>query len=444
LPGPEPQDIRLLDLFRKLSDSLTHDNNVAPGEAYLDYSRPLPLCSPTDTSDRILHYFDIIPLLCPTHSYFDDKQGSIEDYAIYQQHPDSKYWFVYPRCKYDHLNNPYRRYRLSRTHAARTVKKILTLKEVCHLDNLKVLATELTFDEDLTLWLASQPGAFDMAWRLLPKWLDVCLAKARGQSATLAAIATLHFWSTKDPKKYHFHFHICWLNYLQVEAFVDPRDGQTHDLVQRPFPINEDGKRVPFTKAQLAQLRASWKRIQVNFARRHRIDCPSLKGDGEVDIYVKYLDLNRERGVASFANRLKYMCRPPIVDYARASNKNPEYPLPTDHLVRYTTKARTFGYWKRLRTMFRHLDASDICKLSPLTGRPMKYLGRKTREEILEHAHGQLGRLDFRKGKAIRGLLTQKDLDTLKSLDYSTYPNAGWYKAHRYDPGALLAARGPP
>ncbi|GAI51105.1 unnamed protein product, partial [marine sediment metagenome] len=106
MPEADPQDEILADRCRQLSDSLNHDNKPAPGAAYLDYSRPLPLCSPTKTCDRILHYFDIIPLLRPTHPSFDDKQGSIEDYSAYKQDPDSEHWFVYPRCKYDHLNNP--------------------------------------------------------------------------------------------------------------------------------------------------------------------------------------------------------------------------------------------------------------------------------------------------------------------------------------------------
>lgn len=402
------------------------------------------MSSPTETCDRILHYFDIIPLLRPTYPYFDDKQGSIEDYSAYKQDPDREYWFVYPRCKYDHLNNPHRRYRLSRSNAARTVKKILALQEACHLDKLKVLTTDLTFPDEISDWLASQPGGLDMAWRLLPKFLDDCLAKLQGQPATLAAIVTLHFWSTKDPDHYHFHFHICWLNYLQRQAFDDPEHGQTYELVERPFPINEDTKRLPYTKAGLAQLRAGWKRILANFARRHRIDCPSLKEDGEVDIHVHYFDLNTDRGRAGFSNRLKYMTRPPIVDYAKASNKNPNYPWPTELIQKYTTKARPFGYWKHLKTLIGELPKSDICKLSPSTGKPMEYVGRVTREQVLAHAHGQLGRLDFRKGKPIRGLLIEKDLDLLKALDYSTYPNAGWYKAHRYDPGALLAPQEPP
>ncbi|GAI48229.1 unnamed protein product, partial [marine sediment metagenome] len=141
---------------------------------------------------------------------------------------------------------------------------------------------------------------------------------------------------------------------------------------------------------------------------------------------------------------LKYMCRPPIVDYAKASNKNPNYPWPTERIQRYTTKARTFGYWKHLKTLIGELPTSDICKLSPLTGKPMEYVGRVTREQVLAHSAGELGRLDFRKGKPIFGALTAQELDTLKALDYSTYPNAGWYKAHRYDPGALLAPQEPP
>ncbi|GAH69910.1 unnamed protein product, partial [marine sediment metagenome] len=257
--------------------------------------------------------------------------------------------FLYPRCKYEHKDNPYRRYRLSRSNTARTYKKILALKEACHLDKLKAINFELTFDKDLSNWLGPQPGGIDMAWRLLPKWLDNCLAPLMPEHSTMALWVTLHFWSTDDPKVYHFHFHGFLLNYVEMPASDDPEHPQSRPFRERPFPINEDGKRVPFTKADLKWLRWGSRKAQRQLAERHHVDCPSLNQDEETDFYVQYLDFNKEADVPRIINRLKYMKRPPIVDYAKASNKNPDYPWATEQILRYSTPMRTFGYARRLK-----------------------------------------------------------------------------------------------
>ncbi len=397
-----------------------------------------------DSCDRIVHFFDVQPLLLPTHPCFEDKQGSTEDYAGYKHDSESKCLLLYPRCKYEHRNNPYRRYRQGRKHTARTFKKLMAFKEANHLDNLKAITFVLPLDKELSQWLGPQPGGREMAWRLLPKFLDNCLARLMPEHSTMAVWATLHFWSTRDPKVFHFHFHLFLLNYVEVPAFDDPENGQTYELVERPFPINEDGKRTPFTKAQLAELRAGSRRLQANFAYYHRIDAPSLAEGKEADLRVEYLSFSKEADRPKIINRLNYMKRHPIVDYAKASNKNHSYPWPTELMWKYTTPMRTFGYAKRLKDLTGEVDDSDKCKLSPLTGKKMEYIGRFTREQVLEHAQGQLGRLDFRKGKPLLGVLTEQELDWLKAVDYSEYPHLGWYKAHRDDPAALLASRAPP
>jgi len=392
----------------------------------------------------IVRFFDIKPLLRPTHPFFKDKQGFIEDYAAYKTDPNSEHFLLYPKCRYEHRNNPHRRFRLSRSHTGRTFKKLIDLREACHLANLKFVNLDLTLAKELSEWLGQQPGGHEMAWRLFKHWLDNCLAKLMPQDSTMALWAVLHFWSTKNPLEPHFHFHICLLNYVEVLAFDDPENGQTYELGERPFPVNEDGKRTPFTKAQLAELRSGSRRIQANFAYRHRIDAPSLAQDQEADLYVAYLNFNKPDDTPRIINRLKYMTRPPIVDYARVSNKNKSYPNPTELILKYTTQMRTFGFARRLKGLIGEVDDSEICKLSPLTGKKMEYIGRLTREEALYHAQGTLGRLDFIKGKPVFGELTERELDWLKEVDYSEYPNPGWYKAHRDDPDALLAPRPPP
>ncbi len=416
----------------------------ATGGAYLDYSRPLGVFSYLKSTDCVLHFFDIIPLLRPMHPCFQHKQGFIEDYAAYKHDPESEHWLVYPRCRYEHKDNPYRRYRLSRSHTARTFSKLNALKEAQHLDNLKAINFDLTFDKDISKWLAQQPGGLDIAWRKLDLWLDNCLAPLMPEHSTMALWVTLHFWSTDHPLEPHFHFHGCLLNYVEVPASDDPGNGQTHSFVERLFPINENGKRLPFTKKQLKWLRAGLRRAQRKLAKRHHIDCPSLRKDKETDLFVAYLDFNKEDHIPRIINRLKYMTRPPIVDYAKASNKNHSYPWPTERILRYSTRVRTFGYAKRLKPLIGEVDDSDLCKPSPLTGKKMEYIGRFTREQVLAHAQGQLGRLDFRKGEPMFGELTEQELDWFKAVDYSEYPNPGWYKEHKNNPTKERAQRAPP
>lgn len=383
-------------------------------------------------------------MLRPTHSYFINRQGFIEEYSAYKHDSESKRLLLYPRCKYQDKNNPYRRYRLSRSNTARTVKKLLAFKETNHLDRLKSINFELTFNKELSQWLGSQPGGLEMAWRRFSRWRDNYLAKLMPDRSATALWVTLHFWSTDDPISYHFHFHACLLNYVELPAFDDPENGQAYHFVERFFPISEDGKLKPFTNAQLKVLKSGWKKVEADFCYRHRIDSPSLGEGRKVNLSFSYLDFNKADHIPRIVNRLKYMTRPPIVDYAKASNQHPNYPWPTERLVKYTTKLRTFGYAKHLKAFIGQVDDSDSCKLSPLTGGKMEYVGRFTREELLFRAGGQLGRLDFRKGKPILGTLTDQELDWLKAVDYLSYPNPGWYKAHRDDPAALLAPRAPP
>ena len=352
------------------------------------------------------------------------------DYAAYKRDESCQHYLLYPRCKYQHRNNPYRRYKIARDHASKTVREIFDLKEAAHLENLKVTVLTLTFPKELSQALAEKSTGLDIAWRTFQRFWDNCFLALDKDSPGLSCMANLHFWSSILPLLPHFHIHILLLNYRLVLVAVDPENGQSFELVERRFPVNEDGKRLPFTKSQFEQLRSGWKLDLKQMAFRHKIPCPSLENDGDVNLEAHYFDLNRSRDRAGFSNYLKYQTRPPIVDYARYSNKNLNCPDPTELIQTYTNKTRVYGWLNNRKGIIGTLPATEKTKLSPFDSKPMIYAGRLTLDQVLYTSGGELGSLDFRKGKPILRDLSQDDIDWLRKADYWTYPNTGWFKEH--------------
>ncbi|GAI36661.1 unnamed protein product, partial [marine sediment metagenome] len=189
----------------------------------------------------------------------------------------------------------------------------------------------------------------------------------------------------------------------------DSEDGESFELVERQFPVNEDTKRLPFTKAQLTQLRACWKNCLILMAFRHIIPCHTLEAGSDVDLEANYFNLDQDQGRASFANLLKYQTRPPMVDYARYSNEHLDCPDPTELIQTYSNKTRVYGWLKYRKSIVGTLPATDKTKLSPFDSKPMIYVGRISTEGLISRSGGKLGSLDFRKGKPILGDLSQGD-----------------------------------
>jgi len=244
-------------------------------------------------------------------------------------------------------------------------------------------------------------------------------------------MVNLHFWKTKNPLLHHFHFHVLLFPYAFVKAFDDPENGEAFELVRRQFPIAENGKRMPFTEAQLDQLKTSWKKAVLNCCFRHGVSCPSLEAGGDVDIFFKYIDLSTGKGKAYFVHRLKYQTRPPIVDFTKYSNRNLDCAWPSEKLLTYTNRTRVYGWLGNRKAMVPEKPSSAICKLSPFDSKPMTYVGVMTLNQVLAQSGGKLGTLDFRKGKPIFGNLTEAQLAWLKAADYSALGNPG-QNLHEY------------
>lgn len=345
---------------------------------------------------------------------------------MYHYDEASQQVLLYPRCKFQHRLNPYRLHMLARTHTARTIKKVLALRDTNHLDDFRMTKIVLTVPQELSKWLAKQSGGVLMMWRLYNRFWADCLLKLDDQSSGQAALVWLHTWKSKTPLEHHSHFHICLPNYREVPAFDDPEHGQTYELVKRPWHLNNTGTPVPFDDDQREAIQASWTQYVANFCKRHRIKCQAFQEGRMLDIYIQYICLDDPDGTQKLIHTINYNGRHPLEDYALYSNDHPDCAYPSQHLQTYTNKARAFGYWKHLKALIGKVDDSDISKLSPLTGKPMQYVGRVTLSQLLERTGGQLGSLDFVNGKLVPGDLTKEDIDRLKSVDYNAPGNAGY------------------
>lgn len=300
------------------------------------------------------------------------------------------------------------------------------MREANHLDDFKISDIVLTVPHELSEWLGEQPGARGMAWRFFNRWWADCLLKLDDQSSGQAALVWLHPWKSKTPNEQHWHFHGLLPNYREVKAFDDPEYGEARQLIKRLWRLNNTGTPVPFDDDQREAIQAGWTQYVKNFCKRHRIKCQALEEGRVLDVWIQYTRLDDPDGISKLIHRINYNGRHPLEDYAVYSNDHPDCPDPSKLLQTYSNKARAFGYWKHLKRLGGEVADSEICKLSPETGKPMKYVGCPTLSELLRSSGGQLGSLDFEMGELVAADLTEADIDWLKSVDYYAPGSPGY------------------
>ncbi|GAI67822.1 unnamed protein product, partial [marine sediment metagenome] len=127
-------------------------------------------------------------------------------------------------------------------------------------------------------------------------------------------------------------------------------------------------------------------------------------------------------GRAKWLHNLAYFGRHPIIDYAKYTIKHPDCAMPPERIQHYANITRVGGW---LRDINRLLVAGDTGrdkqKRSPFTGKPMLSVGSISVESLLELSGGDLGYIDFVKGKPVFGDLTPDDIEWLKQAQH--YPN---------------------
>lgn len=406
--------------------------NFAPGQTPL---RLKELLRKIDEKDRISGRKELSELLQPEHPFFADKRGFIESLSAYRHGEESTHYHFYPRVKGHLALNPYRKKQLSRGHTARFMEQLDFLIEARKLDDFKLVKIEAGFATEISVYLSKQPRATNLAWAMWQRFLERVVAVVGKESSGQACRANLHLWSTENPFKSHYHFHAYVPNYRLVEVpLLEDDEGQpARELVRRSWHRQRGGTLVPYSEDELGLLRAGWRKIQLDFAHWHKISMPALEQGGEADVRVKFLNPRDTEDRARIIHDVTYFGRHPLEDYAKFTIQHPDCGNPPEVLVRYQNRARSFGWWSGIKQLTKECDSMKKReRLSQLTGKPMIYVGTISVEGLIERSGGDLGYIDFVKGKPVIGDLTPEEVERLRKMAYHPpprpppWPEEGW------------------
>lgn len=366
-------------------------------------------------SYRIVGFKKLRGLLRPEHPYFEGDYAWIRDFGYYS---DDNSNFCFPRVMARTRNNPYRKSQLRSKQTARTIKKLLALKESAKLDDFKVAIVVLTFPKEISEWLCRQPGDRDMAWRLFKRFWNEDYSTLDDDSDGQAAYVNLHKWKTEQPTSPHYHFHCIVPNYRLAENGVvqDEDSNNAYEFVKKSWHRQSGGRLVPFSDRALDLMKQRWHSRLVAFARRHSLRGSWMDDWRGIDVFVEYVAWDSDIGKAKLMNKLGYQSRHWLEDYAEYSNRHLDCELPPGWLEGYDNKARVFGWWASLKSLTEGVELEDKEKLSPIDGEKMEYKGTISLEGLLRLSEGKLGYLEFYKGQPIEGELTKDDIEWLRSV----------------------------
>jgi len=392
---------------------------AAPPGGYLE-APPQQGSSPTSLlydgiSYRIVGFKKLRQLLRPKHSYFEGDYAWIKDFAYYS---DGNSQFCYPRIKTRTRNNPYRKSQLRSKHTARTIKKLIALRQSSNLDDFKVAIIVPTFPKEVSEWLSRQPGDRDMVWRLFKRFWNEDFLTLDDDSDGQAAYVNLHKWKTELPTSPHYHFHCFVPNYRLAECgAVQGDDGNNaYEFVKKSWYKQRGGRLVPFSDNILDLLKQRWHSRLVKFARRHSLRGAWMDDWRGIDVFVEYVSWDSDIGKAKLMNKLGYQSRHWVEDYAEYSNKHLDCELPPGWLQGYDNKARVFGWWASLKSLTQGVELEDKEKLSPVDGKPLEFKYMVSLDGLLHLSKGKLGYLEFYKGQPFAGELTKDDIEWLRSV----------------------------
>ena len=370
---------------------------------------------------RLVGMSKVRSLLKPRHKWFADRQGEIVEWQGYECTEFPRPVFAYPSLSLvtDQLNP----YRLSVKAGHSAMKSLRVLGDVLAINEIrgvKVLDFTFTFPGELTKWLAGQNHGFtrdseDLAWKLWREFWGKPVFKGRGKNRVkvlpsleeflsggidgkLGSHVNLHIWSTKDPGRAHWHFHVLLVN----QSYADGKFQEIDHYLEGE---------------KLEGLKRLWKARLLVFAREHNVRVPSLKGKALPVVYFQFIDwFNRSKVIHKWA----YVNRAPIEDFAIFSNGNLSCADPPDWLVEYSNRARAFGWFRK----FGEIIGKEVCKAMaennkektcPACGGKLKKVGTFTNADMAAMAErGTLYSTEWVEGKLRSVPLSKGDIDFLR------------------------------
>lgn len=369
---------------------------------------PLPLTSVANT--RLVGFFKLKSLLQPIHNFFKNKRGWIDSFRIYDDSNEkTTRRLVYPKIKVEDRLNPYRRWQLNGKASARTFKRVKQFVEHRKLGDFQVASVIVTMPKFMSEYLSSKgEGGRGMAWRLFDGFWGEDIPAVINQNIELACHVNLHLWRTEKPYEAHYHFHALIPNYGLAYTGAEDEDGQpAMEFVRWNWNRQRGGKVVPFSDEQLDKLKELWQNRLARFCKRHGLEFKEQK----IDIFVEYID-----DWQKLHHRFNYNGRHWTENYAEYSNIHPDCPEPPAWLMHYENKARVKGWWSNLKNIT--TESEEKFKVSPYTGENMNYVDSNdgmTVDSLLRYA-GALGYVEFVKGKAFEGDMSDEEIAWLKGV----------------------------
>ena len=268
-----------------------------------------------------------------------------------------------------------------------------------------------------------------MAWALWNRFWTEDVPAVLGEG--LAASVNLHKWSTKHPLDPLYHFHGAMPNYrlVNLPGELDAFGNSPHRFEKIRWYFVPGRGELPFSGEMLIELKKLWHHRLVSFAAKHKLSRWVPSSWEDIDLYVGYIKCDQGAGMGRLQNRLKYQSRHWSEDYAKYSNKHVNCGDPPAWLLDYSNATRVYGWWKQLSRLAGAVKQDDKVKLSPLTAMPMEREGNISLAKI-EKLGGDVGCLEFVKGRPVFGKVNSFDLAMLRSMvwqDPNSYPLGGAY-----------------
>ena len=336
-------------------------------------------------------------LLSPAHPYFRDKQAHIvgfnccvrEDEQDCEQAP----LFLYPIVGGDSQRatrlNPYRRYRLARSHTGRTLSELENWAISNNIEEARLASVVLTVPAEVSLQLSRRKTGKSFVWNCYRRFFRA-LSGVLGIDGQLASLANLHVWRKEQPLNPHFHIHCLIPSYFIAGVSWEYGDSEPRfeqwfgKGILKEYTDREGRKHrgyVPFSDIQLVMVKQLWTDIVKKACQRNGIKSTYLAGDGLLDVYCDFVSLDDK---ARVAHRINYQKRSWIEDYALYTLDNPDCDYPPEWLEGYENRARPFGWWCYLGELGGVAGKEVKTKLDSLTGVPLIYKGKRYSLDGLE------------------------------------------------------------
>ena len=345
---------------------------------------------------------DLQTLLKPKHRYFKNLQGEVSSFESYISKDcigEEDNTLIFPKVIAP-SKNPYHQKQINYSSISHLYARLMNVISNYDLKNPVLGSFVFTFPKELTnalFKLGSEGEA--LAWSLFKDFKDdldkLIFQKATklnerrhkrpyATSGTLGHRTNLHLWKSSNPLNPHYHFHDSILNYAL--------SGTSDEPTLEPIPYC-------FSKDDLKEIKRLWTSYLLSLANTLNVDCPTLTlNDSNIgktilingeERRVNIADVNYSYTKINLKNKGKvyhilfYQNRDYLVDFAKYSNEHLDCDIPSDTLLNYANRGRSYGLFRKLKALEERMpkkkeenEYKEEDRICPLCGKRMERLGR--------------------------------------------------------------------